>query len=202
MASASCPASSSLKISPMRVPSARSSASTSARTNSFGSAGSPGLTDVPSAPWPARRVGQHSRAPWILDHGHEYRWPPALQLTSVPTAPQHPSCGASIWMTQARACLSFRSLDVVARPQMVIENPILNAPFGAGAPFPFDDKGITDEIVEGRRPSRTSCRSRRRRRRAEQLVFDEWTGDRIEENRLINQIRERVGRWREPAGPA
>lgn len=29
-----------------------------------------------------------------------------------------------------------------------------------------------------------------------QLVFDEWTGDRIEENRLINQTRQRVDLWR------
>jgi hypothetical protein len=28
-----------------------------------------------------------------------------------------------------------------------------------------------------------------------QLVFGEWTGDRIQEIRLINQIRDRVGRW-------
>ena len=33
--------------------------------------------------------------------------------------------------------------------------------------------------------------------RGRQLEFEtQWTRDRIEENRLINQIRERVGIWR------
>lgn len=54
----------------------------------------------------------------------------------------------------------------MTRPQIVIENPILNAPFDAPVRhFRFDDEGITDEIV------------------------DEWTGDRIESNRLINQMK-------------
>ena len=34
------------------------------------------------------------------------------------------------------------------------ENPILNRPFDAPERhFRFDDEGITDEVVEGRRPS-------------------------------------------------
>ena len=37
---------------------------------------------------------------------------------------------------------------------VVIENPILNSPFEMPRRhFKFDDDGITDEIVEGRRPS-------------------------------------------------
>ena len=42
----------------------------------------------------------------------------------------------------------------MTRPQIVIESPILNAPFDAPVRhFRFDDEGITDEIVDGRRPS-------------------------------------------------
>ena len=37
---------------------------------------------------------------------------------------------------------------------VVIENPILNPPHEAPARhFRFEDEGITDEVVEGRRPS-------------------------------------------------
>ncbi|MGH9245958.1 MAG: hypothetical protein ACRD29_16905, partial [Acidimicrobiales bacterium] len=84
------------------------------------------------------------------------------------------------------------------RPQIVIENPILNAPYEAPARhFRFDDDGITDEVVDGRRPSSYFMPIPKAKKKAGQLVIDEWTGDRIEENRLINQIRERIGRWRE-----
>jgi type III restriction enzyme len=42
----------------------------------------------------------------------------------------------------------------MGRQQVVIVNPILNSPFAVpGRHFRFDDEGITDEIVEGRRPS-------------------------------------------------
>jgi type III restriction enzyme len=88
------------------------------------------------------------------------------------------------------------------RPQIVIENPILNTPFAVPARhFRFDDDGITDEVVEGRRPSSYFMPIPKAKRKGGQLTFDEWTGDRIEENRLINQIRERIGRWRELGWP-
>jgi type III restriction enzyme len=85
----------------------------------------------------------------------------------------------------------------MARPQIVIENPILNAPYDEpGRHFRFDDDGITDEVLEGRRASSYFMPIPKAKTKGGQLVFDEWTGDRIEENRLINQIRERVARWR------
>lgn len=86
--------------------------------------------------------------------------------------------------------------------QLVIENPILNTPFAAPARhFRFDDEGITDEVVEGRRPSSCFMPIPQAKKKAGQLVFDESTGDRIEENRLIDKIRERIGRWRELGWP-
>lgn len=88
------------------------------------------------------------------------------------------------------------------RPQIVIENPILNSPFAAPTRhFRFDDDGITDETVDGRRPSSYFTPIPKAKKKAGQLVFDEWTGDRIEENRLINQIRDRIGRWPELGWP-
>jgi type III restriction enzyme len=90
----------------------------------------------------------------------------------------------------------------MSRPQTVIENPILNGPFDAPTRhFRFDDEGITDQIVDGRRPSSYFMPIPKAKKKGGQLVFDEWTGDRIEENRVINQIRERVGRWRDMGWP-
>lgn len=74
------------------------------------------------------------------------------------------------------------------RSQIVIENPILNPPFEEPSRhFRFDDDGITDDIVEGRRPSSYFMPIPKASQKGGQLTFDEWTGDRIEENRLITR---------------
>jgi len=84
--------------------------------------------------------------------------------------------------------------------QVIIENPILNSPFEEPRRhFKFTDEGITDEIVESRRISEYFVPiPRPKKRSAKQLELPEtqWTADRIEENRLINQIREGVAKWR------
>jgi type III restriction enzyme len=85
-------------------------------------------------------------------------------------------------------------------PQVIIENPVLNSPFREPARhFRFTDEGITDEIVNGRRSSSYFIPiARPRKKGSKQLEFDtEWTRDRIEENKLVNQIRARVRQWRE-----
>jgi type III restriction enzyme len=85
--------------------------------------------------------------------------------------------------------------------QVVIENPIINSPFDEPTRhFRFDDEGITNEEVKGRRVSHyfvPIARSKKRNGTTEQKIFDtEWTQDRIEENKLVNDIRRRVGIWR------
>jgi type III restriction enzyme len=85
--------------------------------------------------------------------------------------------------------------------QVVIENPIINSPFDEPTRhFRFNDEGITNEEVIGRRVSHyfvPIARSRKKNGAAEQGVFDtEWTQDRIEENKLVNDIRHRVVIWR------
>jgi len=83
--------------------------------------------------------------------------------------------------------------------QVVIENPILNSPFEEPRKhFRFTDEGITNEIVEQRRISTYFVPiPRPKKKLARQLIFDtEWTADRIEENKFINQVRERVVQWR------
>jgi type III restriction enzyme len=85
--------------------------------------------------------------------------------------------------------------------QVVIENPILNSPFAEPSRhFRFDDDGITDDIVDGRRRSEYFMpipAAKKKGGAQEELVFDEWTRDRIEENKFINEVREAVGRWRD-----
>ena len=82
--------------------------------------------------------------------------------------------------------------------QVVIENPVLNSAYDEPKRhFRFTDEGITNEIVDGRRISSYFVPIPRPKKKGKQLVFDtEWTEDRIEENKIVNRIRERVGIWR------
>lgn len=83
---------------------------------------------------------------------------------------------------------------------VVIQNPILNSPFEEpNRHFVFSDDGITDRIAESRRVSAYFMPIPAARKRSKvQLQFEtEWTADRLEENRHINRIRERVAQWRQ-----
>ena len=83
--------------------------------------------------------------------------------------------------------------------QVVIENPIINSPFNEPTRhFRFSDEGITNEIDDGRRTSSYFVPiAKAKKKGSNQLQFDtEWTKDRIEENRLVNDIRSRVAMWR------
>jgi len=83
--------------------------------------------------------------------------------------------------------------------QVVIENPIINSPFDEPTrQFRFTDEGITNEIVDGRRISSYFVPiAQPKKKGAQQRVLDtEWTQDRIEENKLVNDIRRRVALWR------
>jgi type III restriction enzyme len=82
--------------------------------------------------------------------------------------------------------------------QAVIENPIINSPFDEPTRhFRFSDEGITNEIDDGRRTSSYFVPiARPKKKGLKQLHFDtEWTQDRIEENKLVNDIRRRVALW-------
>ena len=80
---------------------------------------------------------------------------------------------------------------------VVIENPILNSPFREPSRhFRFGDEGITSEIVEERRVSSYFMPIAAARKKPQLQLDTEWTRDRIEENKEINRIRERVDLWR------
>lgn len=86
--------------------------------------------------------------------------------------------------------------------QVIIENPVINSPFSEPQRhFKFDEGGITDEIIERRRQSEYFIPiPKPKRNQTNQALIDfgeGWTGDRLEENRFINDVRERVARWRE-----
>lgn len=84
--------------------------------------------------------------------------------------------------------------------QVIIENPIINSPFGEPTRhFRFTDEGITNEVIDGRRTSSYFVPiAKPKKKGSKQQVFDtEWTQDRIEENKLVNDIRRRVTIWRE-----
>ncbi|MGH2593953.1 MAG: BPTD_3080 family restriction endonuclease, partial [Anaerolineae bacterium] len=81
--------------------------------------------------------------------------------------------------------------------QVVIENPILNSPYEEPRRhFRFTDEGITNEVVDARRSSSYFVPIPQPKKRSRQLAFNEWTQDRIEENKFINQIRDKVAVWR------
>lgn len=86
-----------------------------------------------------------------------------------------------------------------------IDNPIINSPLEMpDRHFRFDDDGITDDIVEGRRPSAYFMpipASKRRGGAQQEIVFDEWTRDRLKETEFVNQLRERVDVWRQLGYP-
>jgi len=83
-----------------------------------------------------------------------------------------------------------------------IENPILNSPFAEPVRhFRFGEDGITDEIVEVRRPSSyfipiAKPRTRGKAGPAQLALETEWIAERVQENKLINDVRARVDLWR------
>ena len=88
--------------------------------------------------------------------------------------------------------------------QVLIENPIINSPFKEpNRQFAFDDNGIKNEVIEGRRPSSYFIPiAGAKKTKSGQMVIDtEWTKDRIEENIFINSVREKVRIWREGGYP-
>ncbi|MHB1426345.1 MAG: BPTD_3080 family restriction endonuclease [Gemmataceae bacterium] len=86
---------------------------------------------------------------------------------------------------------------------VVIENPILNSPFEMPRRhFKFNDEGITNEILESRRPSSYFVPIASPKKRGKQLTFEtQWTQDRAKENDDINFIRSRVALWRDRGYP-
>jgi len=85
-------------------------------------------------------------------------------------------------------------------PQDTIKNPVINSPFEEPQRhFHFSDEGITSTIVPERRISSyfIPIAKPKKKPQQEEMVFDEWTSDRLKENEYINQVRGKVGLWRQ-----
>ncbi|MBI4669482.1 MAG: DEAD/DEAH box helicase family protein [Elusimicrobia bacterium] len=87
--------------------------------------------------------------------------------------------------------------------QVVIENPIINSAFEEPKrQFRFSKEGITNEIEENRRVSSYFVPIPRPKKKGAATLFEtEWTLDRIEDNKFINQVRSRVSLWRQRGYP-
>ncbi len=87
----------------------------------------------------------------------------------------------------------------IAVPDVIIENPVLNAPYAEPTRYRlFDDDGITNEIAEGRRPSSYFVPIAAPKKKGKQLAFEtEWIKERQRENDEVNRIRARVAVWRQ-----
>ena len=83
-------------------------------------------------------------------------------------------------------------------PNAVIENPVLNSPYDEPKRhFYFDEDGITDRVVDSRRISSYFVPIAKPKKKGKQLELEtEWTADRIEDNKFINDVRRAVARWR------
>ncbi len=80
-------------------------------------------------------------------------------------------------------------------------NPIINSPyFEPSRHFAFDEKGITTDLIEGRRPSEFFIpvpKATLKRGREEGRLIQWFTEETKKENELVNKIRERLTLWRE-----
>jgi type III restriction enzyme len=86
------------------------------------------------------------------------------------------------------------------RGDVLIENPIINSPFREpDRQFAFNEFGITNEVIPGRRLSSyfIPIAGAKKSKTGQQMFDTEWTRDRIEENRFINSVRGKVRAWRE-----
>jgi type III restriction enzyme len=81
-----------------------------------------------------------------------------------------------------------------------VANPILNGPFDEpSAHFKLGPHGPTGEVIPGRRPSESfiPIAQSRKTKGPQQEAFDfDLTGERIQRNTLINDLRKEVQRWR------
>lgn len=81
-----------------------------------------------------------------------------------------------------------------------LSNPILNSPYDPPERyFEIGANGPTSRVLEGRRPSESFIpipQSRKAGRGAQQVLDFDVSGERREQNTLINDIRREVERWR------
>lgn len=89
-------------------------------------------------------------------------------------------------------------------PKITIENPIINSPFDEPQRhFKFDERGITEDIVNGRRRSEYFIPVPKPRKQAKntQTQLDLHVPELRESNAFINRVRGEVTAWRKSGYP-
>src|SRR5262245_16427091 len=113
--------------------------------------------------------------------------------TCCPCGPRTMLSGTITWTDASKRSIPYYSTSSPCRPgalmkPVVIENPILNSPFDEPSRhFLFDDDGITDQVVEGRRRSSyvTPVAAPKQHGR-QQLLDAEWAKEKNKANDDIN----------------
>src|SRR3989344_3019440 len=87
-------------------------------------------------------------------------------------------------------------------PRALSKNPILNSPYNEpNRHFKADDKGLTDEIVDGRRPSSSYIPVPRAKTKQKQLDLNLADGafgvELQKDNEFINKVRAKIKMWRD-----
>jgi len=82
-----------------------------------------------------------------------------------------------------------------------MNNPILNSPYKEpNLHFASDDRGLTDQVVESRRPSSFYIpvpRAKTLKKRAEQNLAEGAYGTELQkDNEFINKVRDKINEWR------
>jgi len=87
--------------------------------------------------------------------------------------------------------------------QVIIDNPIINSPFvEPGRHFRFVENNITEHINDGRRVSSYFVPIAQPKKKFQQApLFDDFEPSTVEENKEINQIRQKVKLWRDREYP-
>src|SRR3989344_532664 len=85
-------------------------------------------------------------------------------------------------------------------------SPILNSPYAEPSRhFQSDERGLTETIVESRRPSTVQISIPRPRGRAKHERHDPaaqaWSSERLKESEFVNKIRAKVADWRKTGYP-
>lgn len=85
-------------------------------------------------------------------------------------------------------------------------SPILNSPYKEpDRHFQSDDRGLTETVLDYRRPSTVQIPLRRPRGRAARMAHDPaaqaWSSERLKENEFVNKVRAKVTEWRKAGYP-
>ncbi|WP_214110115.1 DEAD/DEAH box helicase family protein [Acrocarpospora catenulata] len=115
---------------------------------------------------------------------------------------ERPACGTRSSGSSNRFPVNVGTKGSSRMSDVILDDPILNSPYDEPTRhFRFGKDGITNEIIERRRPSSYFMPVPRSRKNGQQMEIPELSADRIEPNTQVNEIRTRVEVWRRRGYP-